>query len=193
MRDRSVAALCWTGVFLTPPTPLTMVRTGCLPASKFPLFPPGAFAMSNEGNGDDHRRGEISPEDRASIKERSSEIARKLNEARGNSDNQTGAGDKGDRMANSPGGSSDGKTRNVEAMGRGLRMSTELVGGILVGSAMGWGLDTWLGTWPWFFILFFLLGSAAGMLNVVRAGLSMKSGPVDPSKGPRVPDDDENS
>jgi ATP synthase protein I len=149
--------------------------------------------MSNEGKGDDLRRGEISPEDRASIKERSSEIARKLDEARGKSKDQSGVGSQGDRMANSPGGASDGNRLNVEAMGRGLRMSTELIGGILVGSAMGWGLDTWLGTWPWFFILFFLLGSAAGMLNVVRAGLSMKSGPVDPSKGPRKPDDDENS
>ena len=30
-----------------------------------------------------------------------------------------------------------------------------------MGSVLGWALDKWLGTWPMFFILFFLLGSAA--------------------------------
>jgi ATP synthase protein I len=29
-------------------------------------------------------------------------------------------------------------------------------------------LDRWLGTWPWLFLVFFVLGSAAGVLNVYR-------------------------
>ena len=29
-------------------------------------------------------------------------------------------------------------------------------------------LDRWLGTWPWLFLLMFVMGSAAGILNVYR-------------------------
>jgi ATP synthase protein I len=54
-------------------------------------------------------------------------------------------------------------------MARGLRLSTELVAGVLVGAGIGWGLDRWLGISPWGLIVFLLLGFAAGVLNVVRA------------------------
>ena len=61
---------------------------------------------------------------------------------------------------------------NASAMARGLRLSTELVAGVIVGAAIGWFLDRWLGISPWGFIVFLLLGFAAGMLNVMRsAGL----------------------
>jgi ATP synthase protein I len=54
-------------------------------------------------------------------------------------------------------------------MARGIRLSTELVAGVLVGAGIGWGLDRWLGISPWGMIVFLLLGFAAGVLNVVRA------------------------
>ena len=54
-------------------------------------------------------------------------------------------------------------------MAYGMRMSAELVGAVIVGGAIGWGLDKWLGSTPWLFLLFFVLGFAAGVLNVVRA------------------------
>jgi ATP synthase protein I len=54
-------------------------------------------------------------------------------------------------------------------LARGLRLSTELVAGVLVGAGIGWGLDRWLGISPWGLIVFLLLGFAAGVLNVVRA------------------------
>jgi ATP synthase protein I len=54
-------------------------------------------------------------------------------------------------------------------MAYGMRMAAELVAAVIVGGALGIGLDKWLGTWPWLFLLFFLLGFAAGVLNVVRA------------------------
>ena len=61
---------------------------------------------------------------------------------------------------------------NASAMARGLRLSTELVAGVIVGAVIGWLLDRWLGISPWGFIVFLLLGFAAGMLNVMRsAGL----------------------
>jgi ATP synthase protein I len=37
-----------------------------------------------------------------------------------------------------------------------------------VGVAIGFFLDRWLGTWPWLFLVFFVLGSVAGVLNVYR-------------------------
>ena len=39
---------------------------------------------------------------------------------------------------------------------------------IVIGAYVGWVLDKWLGTSPWLFFLFFVLGLAAGALNVYR-------------------------
>jgi len=52
--------------------------------------------------------------------------------------------------------------------GIGFRAGVEVFSALLVGIAIGFGLDRWLGTWPWLFLLFFVLGSAAGVLNVYR-------------------------
>ena len=46
---------------------------------------------------------------------------------------------------------------------------------IVLGVWAGWLLDKWLGTSPWMFFLFFILGLAAGVLNVYRtAGKFLK-------------------
>jgi ATP synthase protein I len=50
-----------------------------------------------------------------------------------------------------------------------MRLATEFVAGILVGAALGWGLDRVAGTSPWGLIGFLLLGFCAGVLNVTRA------------------------
>lgn len=55
------------------------------------------------------------------------------------------------------------------ALARGFRLSTELVGGVLVGAIIGWLLDRWLGISPWGMIVFLLIGFAAGVLNVMRS------------------------
>jgi ATP synthase protein I len=52
---------------------------------------------------------------------------------------------------------------------KGFRLASEFVAGILVGAALGWGLDRLLGTSPWGLIVFLLLGFAASVLNVVRS------------------------
>ena len=52
--------------------------------------------------------------------------------------------------------------------GIGFRAGVEVVSALVVGIAVGYGLDRWLGTWPWLFLLFFVAGSAAGVLNVYR-------------------------
>src|SRR5262249_32456969 len=43
------------------------------------------------------------------------------------------------------------------AIARGFRLSTEFVAGIVVGAAIGWLLDRWLGISPWGVIGFLLL------------------------------------
>jgi ATP synthase protein I len=77
----------------------------------------------------------------------------------------------------SPGASS---ATDPSALARGFRLSTELVAGVLVGAALGWLIDRWLGISPWGMIVLLLLGFAAGVLNVMRAaGVNM---------GPKAPD-----
>ena len=61
------------------------------------------------------------------------------------------------------------KRAGPSGMGVGFRLAIELVTGLVVGVAVGYGLDQWLGTAPLFLIVFFFLGSAAGILNVYRA------------------------
>lgn len=39
---------------------------------------------------------------------------------------------------------------------------------IAIGAAIGIGLDRWLGTSPWFTIIFFVFGVAAGFANLVK-------------------------
>ena len=52
--------------------------------------------------------------------------------------------------------------------GVGFRAGVELVSALGVGVFLGVVLDRWLGTWPWLFLLFFVLGGAAGVMNVFR-------------------------
>jgi ATP synthase protein I len=52
--------------------------------------------------------------------------------------------------------------------GVGFRAGVEVVSALIVGVVLGLALDRWLGTWPWLFLVFFILGAAAGVLNVYR-------------------------
>jgi ATP synthase protein I len=54
------------------------------------------------------------------------------------------------------------------AMSLGLRAGSEFVSAVVVGAAIGWGADRLLRTNPAFLILFFFLGVAAGVWNVIR-------------------------
>ncbi len=121
--------------------------------------------MSVDGKSGREPKGAISPEERAALERRSGELGRKLEEAR---HEQLGA-------RPGPAASSD----KGAAMGKALRLSAELLAGIIVGSAIGWYLDKWLGNQkPWFFILFFLLGAAAGMMNLIRSAMREKTPPL---------------
>ena len=59
-------------------------------------------------------------------------------------------------------------------MGNAFKLGTELVAAVAVGTIIGFILDSWFGTKPWLIIIFFFLGVAAGMLNVVRAANKMQ-------------------
>ena len=59
-------------------------------------------------------------------------------------------------------------------MGHAFKLGTELVAAVVVGTIIGFILDTWFGTKPWLIIVFFFLGSAAGILNVIKTAKRMQ-------------------
>ena len=59
-------------------------------------------------------------------------------------------------------------------MGSAFKLGTELVAAVAVGTIIGFILDNWFDTKPWLIIIFFFLGAAAGMLNVVRTANRMQ-------------------
>jgi ATP synthase protein I len=64
------------------------------------------------------------------------------------------------------------------AMAMGLRAGSEFVAAIIVGAGIGWVIDRALGTKPAFLIVFFMIGVAAGVWNVIRV-TSPKGGSPD--------------
>ncbi len=52
-----------------------------------------------------------------------------------------------------------------------IRIGTELIVAVAVGGGIGFLIDTWLETKPWFLIGFILLGNIAGLWNVFRLTL----------------------
>ena len=59
-------------------------------------------------------------------------------------------------------------------MGSAFRLGTELVAAVVVGTIIGFILDNWFGTKPWFIIIFFFIGVIAGILNVIRVANNMQ-------------------
>ena len=66
-------------------------------------------------------------------------------------------------------GAGGDRATTASGYARGFRLSSELVGGVLVGAGLGWLIDRLLGIAPWGFIVFLLLGFVAGVLNVMRS------------------------
>ena len=64
--------------------------------------------------------------------------------------------------------------QNGSFIGSAFKLGTELVSAVLVGTIIGFILDTWFGTKPWLIIFFFFLGSAAGILNVIKTAKKMQ-------------------
>ena len=51
----------------------------------------------------------------------------------------------------------------------GVKLGSEFMSAIIVGAAIGYVADIWIGTSPFGFIIFLLLGFVAGVLNILRA------------------------
>ena len=76
-------------------------------------------------------------------------------------------------------------------LGMAFAISTHMVAGLGVGGGFGYFLDQWLETSPLLLIVFFVLGAAAGFLNVYRTvtryGMAVGYRPAEESK-PRIDD-----
>jgi ATP synthase protein I len=59
-------------------------------------------------------------------------------------------------------------------IGNAFRLGTEMVAAVLVGTIIGFILDNWFDTKPLLMIVFFFIGSAAGILNVVRTAKTIQ-------------------
>ena len=68
----------------------------------------------------------------------------------------------------------DDNEKRGSFMGKAFKLGTELVAAVAVGTIIGFILDSWFDTKPWLIIIFFFLGAAAGMLNVIRAANRMQ-------------------
>jgi ATP synthase protein I len=122
--------------------------------------------MADNARGDGDRGAP--PADEAALSARLKRLGERLDEVHPSRPPDSGPG------ASPPADSS--------AMARGFRLSTELVGGVLLGAALGWLLDRWLGSSPWGMIVLVLLGFAGGVLNVMRAaGVVSSGGPKGPN------------
>lgn len=66
-----------------------------------------------------------------------------------------------------PGSSRD--TSSSSGMALAFRLGSEFVAGVLVGAAIGWGIDQMFGLAPWGILVFTLLGFGAGITNMMRA------------------------
>jgi len=62
---------------------------------------------------------------------------------------------------------------NAASLGKALKISTELVAAVVVGTTLGFILDNWFGTKPWLTISFFFMGVVAGILNVIKSARKM--------------------
>lgn len=63
-------------------------------------------------------------------------------------------------------------------MGIAFRLVAELLAGVIVGGAIGWALDRVFHTSPILLIICFLIGVAAGILNVQRAARELNESNV---------------
>ncbi len=65
------------------------------------------------------------------------------------------------------------KGSNAASLGKALKISTELVASVVVGSTIGFLLDSWFDTKPLLTICFFFIGVAAGISNVFKSAKRM--------------------
>ena len=60
------------------------------------------------------------------------------------------------------------------SIGTALKLSTELVSAVVVGTIIGFILDNTFDTKPWLILIFFFIGVGAGIINVFRSAKNMQ-------------------
>ena len=121
------------------------------------------MADGTDKNSSGHGDREHSDPDEAALSARLGSLDHRLSEIRDNR-----------KIGTDPSGNEAAQAK-ASAMAMGLRLSSELVAGVLFGAALGWGFDRLLSTSPWGLIVFLLLGFTAGVINVMRtAGVMAK-------------------
>jgi ATP synthase protein I len=121
--------------------------------------------MAGGTNGSGNGSRDKSSSDEAALSARLGSLDHRLSEIRDSRNIRT----------DPSGNEQDVAQARASAMAVGLRLSSELVAGVLVGAALGWGFDRLLSTSPWGLIVFLLLGFTAGVINVMRsAGVMAK-------------------
>lgn len=71
---------------------------------------------------------------------------------------------------------------DMNTMARGMRIATEFIAAILVGTVIGYLIDLGLGTSPWGLLTLFMVGFAAGIRNVIRVVAELNAAALLPSK-----------
>ena len=66
------------------------------------------------------------------------------------------------------------KGPNDASIGNAIKISTELVASVAVGTTIGFLLDNWFDIKPLLTICFFFIGVTAGILNVFRSAKKMQ-------------------
>ena len=66
------------------------------------------------------------------------------------------------------------KDNEKSSFGKAFQLSTELVSAVLVATIIGFILDNWFDTKPWLIIIFFFIGVATGIINVIRSAKKMQ-------------------
>ena len=123
-----------------------------LPLASFNVLGMAEDRNNNAGGS----RDQPSP-DEAALSARLGSLKRRLSEVRDSRKLKTDQTESGDTAA------------RASAMALGFRLSSELIAGVAIGAAIGWGFDYLLSTSPFGFIVFLLLGFVAGVVNVVRS------------------------
>jgi ATP synthase protein I len=80
------------------------------------------------------------------------------------------------KSAEEKAGGSQLKGASRRGLGLAMRLGVEIVASLIIGVLIGLLLDQWLGTTPWLMLVFFVLGSAAGFMNVYRVATGIGQG-----------------
>ena len=114
--------------------------------------------MAGTEKSETDNKGQLSPEERAALEKRASNLGQRLDEIKARRAPPT-----------------SGRPASGRSMADAFKIVADLVVGIGFGAAAGWYLDRYFGTAPWLMIVLLVLGFAAGLSNVIRTARKMQA------------------